>query len=333
MKEGYVIKKSGESVIDKQELAMINNYTRREYTDDEIYVFSVVLCDNEVDRDFECFTKESLSTLAELFVGKTGIFDHSMESKDQTARIFSCNVEQVQNSYNSIGEPYYRLVARAYLPKIDKNKDFIAEIDSGIKKEVSVSCGVKNHICSICGKDVIREGCKHSKGISYGEEDAKKLCYVILDEPTDAYEWSFVAVPAQRGAGVIKSHNCKSAKTLGKNLGVNEIIDNLNSGSDILLDSVQAKKLYDFVAELKELSNDGLLYKEELQNEVVKLSLRVFPQLPSKTISKVSKSMSIAQLKEFKSAYLSKINGLKLNKPQLFIEKDKQQVNNTQFKI
>ncbi len=32
-----------------------------------------------------------------------------------------------------------------------------------------------------------------------------KLCFMELREPADAYEWSFVAVPAQRKAGVIKS--------------------------------------------------------------------------------------------------------------------------------
>ena len=37
--------------------------------------------------------------------------------------------------------------------------------------------------------------------MSYGG----KLCYFTLKAPTDAYEWSFVAVPAQRKAGVMKS--------------------------------------------------------------------------------------------------------------------------------
>ena len=32
----------------------------------------------------------------------------------------------------------------------------------------------------------------------------KEVCHVVLNQPTDAYEWSFVAVPAQREAGVIK---------------------------------------------------------------------------------------------------------------------------------
>ena len=31
-----------------------------------------------------------------------------------------------------------------------------------------------------------------------------KRCHVVLSDVTDAYEWSFVAVPAQREAGVTK---------------------------------------------------------------------------------------------------------------------------------
>ena len=37
-------------------------------------------------------------------------------------------------------------------------------------------------------------------GQLYGE----KRCHVVLSDVTDAYEWSFVAVPAQREAGVTK---------------------------------------------------------------------------------------------------------------------------------
>ncbi len=33
-----------------------------------------------------------------------------------------------------------------------------------------------------------------------------KLCHTVLDDVTDAYEWSFVAVPAQVNAGVTKHY-------------------------------------------------------------------------------------------------------------------------------
>ena len=57
MKSGYLIKSASFGEPKNDELNLINNYTRRPLKKEEIYVFSVVLCDNEVDREYECFTK------------------------------------------------------------------------------------------------------------------------------------------------------------------------------------------------------------------------------------------------------------------------------------
>lgn len=118
-----------------QELELINNYTVKPLSADEVYTFGIVLCDNEIDRDFERFDIPALEKLAELFVGKTGIFDHSMSGRDQTARIFSCRVETDENKVTSAGEKYTKLCARAYMPRSEKNAALIEEIDAGIKKE------------------------------------------------------------------------------------------------------------------------------------------------------------------------------------------------------
>lgn len=40
-----------------EELEKINSFTRRKMSPDEIYTFPVVLCDNEIDRDCEKFTR------------------------------------------------------------------------------------------------------------------------------------------------------------------------------------------------------------------------------------------------------------------------------------
>ena len=61
-----------------------------------------------------------------------------------------------------------------------------------------MGCSVARRVCSICGAEA--GTCTHEKGRTYGEQ----LCFTELREPTDAYEWSFVAVPAQREAGVLK---------------------------------------------------------------------------------------------------------------------------------
>ena len=82
---------------------------------------------------------------------------------------------------------------------IEANAELIAQIEGGIKRETSVGCSVAQSICSICGAEI--GTCSHEKGKVYGGE----RCCAVLTGAVDAYEWSFVAVPAQRSAGVIKS--------------------------------------------------------------------------------------------------------------------------------
>ena len=72
-------------MLTKEELDQINRFSKAELTADQVYTFSVRLCDNEVDRDFERFGTEDLERLGELFLGKSGIFDHQWSAKGQTA--------------------------------------------------------------------------------------------------------------------------------------------------------------------------------------------------------------------------------------------------------
>ena len=115
-----------------EELEKINRLTRREFSAEELYCFRVVLCDNEVDRDLEQFDPATLEQLAGLFVGKTGIRDHQPSSQNQQARIYEAAVEQFPGKYNSLGEPYCALVARAYMVRTESNRDLILEIEAGI---------------------------------------------------------------------------------------------------------------------------------------------------------------------------------------------------------
>ena len=62
-------------------MAKINRFTRRELGEEEVYCFSAILCDNEIDRDQEKFSRQALEKLAELFIGKTGIFNHDRRAK------------------------------------------------------------------------------------------------------------------------------------------------------------------------------------------------------------------------------------------------------------
>ena len=58
------------------QLEKINALAKGTLTEEQVYVFSVRLCDDQVDRDFERFDGAALPELARLFVGKCGIVDH-----------------------------------------------------------------------------------------------------------------------------------------------------------------------------------------------------------------------------------------------------------------
>ena len=50
------------------EMELINRYALKKLTPDEVYAFSVVLCDNDIDRDGERFDAAGLEKLAQLAV-------------------------------------------------------------------------------------------------------------------------------------------------------------------------------------------------------------------------------------------------------------------------
>lgn len=184
-------------------LEKINKFTRRELTADEVYIFSVILCDNDIDRDCERFSDKALEALKSLFVGRTGIFDHNPSSANQSARIFDTELVTDFSRTTKTGEPYRYLKGMVYMVRTEENRSLIAEIDGGIKKEVSISCSASVRKCSVCGADKSKSSCAHVRGKSYNG----KLCHTILSDITDAYEWSFVAVPAQVNAGVTKKYS------------------------------------------------------------------------------------------------------------------------------
>lgn len=144
------------------------------------YTFTIKLCDNRIDKDYERFSSDCLEQMAEMFVGKLGYV-----GENQVAKITS--VEVVKEKF-----PYDRwLKATATMPRTRGSEKLIEQIERGEKKEVSIGCSIKTRTCSIC-KDT--EGkCNHKPGEYYNGI----LCYVTLDDPQDVYEWAFVERPKE----------------------------------------------------------------------------------------------------------------------------------------
>ena len=304
MRKNAEIVKNTQTEPPAHDMELINRYTRRTLDRGEVYTFSVVLCDNEIDRDYERFTVQSLYKLKELFLGKTGVFDHNPKAENQTARIYSVEVESVKGKTTSAGDGYCRLVARAYMPRSRKTEDMILMLDSGIQKEVSVGCAVEKSVCSVCG--AVSGGCTHRKGKTYGG----KLCYYELLNPYDAYEWSFVAVPAQRNAGVIKAYKGD------REVNMQEILKGLHSG-EVSLDRGQCEKLCEYLEKLESQASDGVKYRQALFNRVSKLAALCEPDIPAQTLKRVLEKMSTDELAVYRDVYEKRTQTKKAARPQL----------------
>lgn len=314
MKEGLVMKSAG--VPGREDMEAINMYTRRAYGPEEVYMFSLVLCDNEIDRDFERFSVESLERLRELFLGKTCIFDHERKSANQTARIYHTELEQAKGEITQAGEGLVRLTARAYLPRTQGNKETIELIESGILKEVSVSCSVKRGVCGICGK----ESCEHKKGGTYGG----RLAHTVLTEPTDAYECSFVAVPAQRGAGVTKHFAGEEAvdKLLGQ-----------AQAEAVVISKAQAGEIGRRFRALAEKARWGQRYRRELERGVLKYSAIVQPEMPREVMEATVKALGIEELAAMEKTYGRMAERALPLRPQLAPEPGDREEGNGEFRI
>ena len=290
------IVKAGEAAggceVSSLEMEMINAFAKAPLSSEEVFSFSVVLCDNEVDRDFEAFSDGAIFELRELFVGKTGIFDHDWKSGNQIARIYAAEVLREAGKATGDGRDYVCLKAMAYMLRTPTTAGIIAEISGGIKKEVSISCSMARCICSVCGEEIAK--CGHTKGQEYDGA----ICFGILDGAVDAYEWSFVAVPAQRAAGVTKALPASGG----------------------LRGFVESRKGAGFAGEFEGLCKEAALgrqYVFELRREVSRLCLLTDKAL-FKSLENAISGMDATALCEMKAALEAKVFQMFPAKAQLF---------------
>ena len=301
-----------------EDMKLINNFALKKLTPDEVFCFSVILCDNDIDRDFERFDENALRTLEKLFVGKTGIQNHSMRSDDQTCRTYKTGLLTDETRKAADGLPYMYLKAWCYTVRSEKNKSLISDIESGIKKEVSVSCASKSRICSVCGEN----NCSHIAGKKYDG----KLCYKTLTHICDAYEWSFVAVPAQRNAGVTKSFK--------KEKSMENILKSIKEGKTLTLEGDGLKTLSAYIENLERKSADGEKYRASLCAKTKMSFALAFPEISEECIDQVLKNLSTENLEALKTAIAKKASTVAPITSQLYVEeKENNQNSNSEFKF
>lgn len=253
------------------QLETINALAKTRLNGEQVYVFSLRLCDDRIDRDGERFDTGALPGLAKLFLGKTGILDHRWSTENQVARIFETQVVKEKDA------SYIR--AWAYIRRGGKNDELIADIEAGIKKEVSVGCAMAQAVCSICGSEY--GTCGHVKGEHYDGQ----VCAVILKEPVDAYEFSFVAVPAQREAGVMKGMAAVSLKELAAEHGAQAEYRTLTKEAEL-----------------------GRRYRKDLEDCVVRLGLALELGVSEPVLRSLAKTAGAEELLALKEALQGRLD-------------------------
>lgn len=254
------------------QLETINALAKTRLNGEQVYVFSLRLCDDRIDRDGERFDTGALPGLAKLFLGKTGILDHRWSTENQVARIFETQVVKEKDA------SYIR--AWAYIRRGGKNDELIADIEAGIKKEVSVGCAMAQAVCSICGSEY--GTCGHVKGEHYDGQ----VCAVILKEPVDAYEFSFVAVPAQREAGVMKGMGAAvSLKELAAEHGAQAEYRTLTKEAEL-----------------------GRRYRKDLEDCVVRLGLALELGVSEPVLRSLAKTAGAEELLALKDALQGRLD-------------------------
>ena len=138
-----------------------------------------------------------------------------------------------------------------------------------------MGCAMGRAVCSICGSEY--GSCGHVKGEHYDGQ----LCVAILKEPMDAYEFSFVAVPAQPNAGVLKA--------LGTgNRTLKELAEQFGAQSE-------------YRALFKE-AQLGREYKKQMAMDVVRLCLSLDLGVEEPTLRAITEKAGAEELMKLKEA-------------------------------
>lgn len=277
----------------EEQLSLVNQQSKSPLTAEEVYVFSLRLCDDRVDRDGERFDTAALTKLAELFVGKPGVVDHNWSAEKQVARIFRTEVIREEGGSS--------LVAWAYIPRTGREQ-LIADIESGIRREVSISCAMGSRICSICGEAV--GNCGHRAGESY----EGKTCVTVLTDPRDAYEFSFVAVPAQPAAGVRKHWRG------GEEMDLKTLVEK----------SGQAGVTQEYLA-LKQMAEYGQACRKEQEAEVLRMAGALELGLSPEAMENLVKGMDNDTLRGVAKELSGQMDKRFVPEPQLLGESPKEQ--------
>lgn len=172
---------TGDDTLDRME--SVNRYALRPLQPEDIAVFTLDLCNNQVDRHFSRFPEEELERVNALTPGRPLMERHDMTGSLPRGTFFRSRLHR-EGEHVSVRPEVYVLRSAG-------NRDFILNIEGGVYRETSIGFSFRRPECSVCGKDL--RTCAHVPGRSYGG----KPCHFVMRGVVEVLEGSVVPAGSQ----------------------------------------------------------------------------------------------------------------------------------------
>lgn len=178
----------------------VNRYALRALDPGEYAVFTLNLCNNQIDRHFSRFPEEELARINDLVPGRPLMERHDLRGSLPRGRFFRSALHREGGVVSVRPEVYVLRTA--------ENADFILNIEGGVYRETSIGFSFRTPECSVCGKDL--RTCEHVPGRAYGGD----TCHFIMREVLEVAEGSVVSAGSQGTGFVREGRGLPLAETL-----------------------------------------------------------------------------------------------------------------------
>lgn len=167
----------------EERMEAVNRFALRALSPEEVAVFTLDLCNNEVDRHYSRFPEEELDRINTLTPGRPLMERHDMAGSLPRGTFFRSRLHRAGNRVSVRPE--------VYVLRSAGNRDFILNIEGGVYRETSIGFSFRRPECSVCGKDL--RTCAHVPGRTYGD----KACHFVMRDVLEVLEGSVVPAGSQ----------------------------------------------------------------------------------------------------------------------------------------
>lgn len=171
--------------------AAVNRYALRTLNPEEYAVFTLDLCNNQIDRHFSRFPEEELARINGLVPGRPLMERHDLRGSLPRGRFFRSALHRDGDVVSVRPEVYVLRTA--------ENSDFILNIEGGVYRETSIGFSFQTPECSVCAKDL--RTCDHVPGREYGGAP----CHFVMRGILEVAEGSVVSAGSQ-GTGFVREN-------------------------------------------------------------------------------------------------------------------------------